>query len=203
LKEHVAREKAATRSLEALSADRRKLPTVRIKNPHCFLFGSTAGDITLLDLFAGRKQLVLYHFMLGPDDKEGCVGCSFFADNIPDLRHLWSRDTSFVCVATAPVEKVEAYKKRMEWKFPFYSSEKTFTAVEKGEVVTWKPGNGNFGISVFFREENEVFHTYSTTDRGVEMFLVTYHLLDVTPLGRQEVGKGLGFKHHDKYPADD
>jgi len=203
LKEHVAREKAATRALATLSADRRKLPMVRIENPDRFLFGSTAGDITLLDLFAGRKQLILYHFMLDHNSKEGCAGCSFFADHIPDLRHLWSRDTSFVCVAPASVDKVEVFKKRMEWKFPFYSSEKTFNAVEEGEVVTWKPGNGYFGISVFLREGNEVFHTYSTTDRGIETFLVTYHLLDVTPLGRQEVGNGIGtFKLHDQYPAD-
>jgi predicted dithiol-disulfide oxidoreductase (DUF899 family) len=176
---------------------------VHIENPHRFVFTSTTGDITLLDLFAGRKQLVLYHFMLGPNAKEGCVGCCFFADHIPDLRHLYSRDTSFACVATAPVEKVEAFKKRMDWKFPFYSSQKTFDAVKEGEVVTWKPGNGYFGISVFLREGNEVFHTFSTTDRGIEIALVTYQLLDMTPLGRQEVGNGIErFKLHDQYPAD-
>jgi predicted dithiol-disulfide oxidoreductase (DUF899 family) len=176
---------------------------VRIDNAPSFKFGSTAGDLSLLDLFAGRKQLILYHFMLFPDDKEGCVGCSFFADHIPDLRHLESRDTSFLCVAPAPVEKIEAYKKRMGWEFPFYSSKETFEFVKDRKDVTWLPGNGYFGISVFLREGDEVFHTYSTTDRGVEIFLVTYHLLDMTPLGRQEVGNGMAkFRLHDQYPTD-
>ena len=144
----------------------------------------------------------MYHFMLASDDEEGCVGCSFFADHIPDLGHLASRDTSFACVAPAPVQKVEIFKKRMGWKFPFYSSQETFKFTEKGRDVTWLPGNGYFGISVFLRDGDEVFHTYSTTDRGVEIFLVTYHLLDMTPLGRQEVGNGMNnFRLHDQYPT--
>lgn len=201
-KKHLEREKAATRELSALAAARRELPMVRVNDAPSFKFGSTTGNLTLLDLFAGRKQLILYHFMLGPDDKEGCVGCSLFADHIPDLSHLASANTSFACVATAPVEKIEAFKKRMGWKFPFHSSQDTFKNVQEGEVVTWLPGNGYFGISVFLREGDEVFHTYSTTDRGVEIFLVTYHLLDMTPLGRQEVGRGMeNFKLHDQYPA--
>jgi predicted dithiol-disulfide oxidoreductase (DUF899 family) len=175
---------------------------VRVNDAPSFEFGSTSGNLTLLDLFAGRKQLILYHFMLGADDKEGCVGCSLFADHIPDLRHLASANTSFACVAPAPVEKIEAFKKRMGWKFPFHSSQDTFKSVQKGDAVTWLPGNGYFGISVFLREGDEVFHTYSTTDRGVEIFLVTYHLLDMTPLGRQEVGRGMeNFKLHDQYPT--
>lgn len=175
---------------------------VRVNDASSFKFSSTKGDLTLLDLFASRKQLILYHFMLGPDDKEGCIGCSFFADHIPDLRHLASRDTSFACVASAPVEKVEAFKNRMEWKFPFYSSQETFKSVKDGTAVTWLPGNGYFGISVFLREGDEVFHTYSTTDRGVEIFMVTYHLLDMTPLGRQEAGNGMmDFRLHDQYPV--
>ena len=95
---------------------------VRVNDAPSFKFGSTTGNLTLLDLFAGRKQLILYHFMLGPDNKEGCVGCSLFADHIPDLRHLASANTSFACIATAPVEKIEAFKKHMGWKFPFHSS---------------------------------------------------------------------------------
>jgi predicted dithiol-disulfide oxidoreductase (DUF899 family) len=175
---------------------------VRVDND--FKFGSTAGDRSLLDLFEGRKQLILYHFMLGPDDKEGCVGCSLFADHVPDLRHLESRETSFVVVAPAPVEKIEAFKGRMGWKFPFYSSQETFKPVGDAKSVTWGPGNGYFGISVFLREGDEVFHTYSTTSRGVEIFLATYHFLDMTPMGRQEVGKDtMGkFKLHDLYPTD-
>jgi len=175
---------------------------VRVTDAPSFKFGSTTGDLTLLDLFAGRKQLILYHFMLGPNDKEGCIGCSFFVDHIADLRHLESRDTSFACVALSPVEKIEAFKERMGWKFPFYSSQDTFKSVKEGEAVTWLPGNGYFGISVFLREGDEVFHTYSTTDRGLEIFLVTYHLLDMTPLGRQEAGNGMSnFRLHDQYPT--
>jgi predicted dithiol-disulfide oxidoreductase (DUF899 family) len=175
---------------------------VRVDDAPSFKFGSTTGDLTLLDLFAGRRQLILYHFMLAENDKEGCVGCSFFADHIPDLRHLESRDTSFACVALSPVQKIEAFKKRMGWKFPFYSSQNTFKSVEEGKVVTWLPGNGYFGMSVFLREGDEIFHTYSTTDRGVEIFTVTYHLLDTTHLGRQEVGNGIAnFKLHDQYPT--
>jgi len=201
-KKHLDREKAATRELSALAAARRELPMVRVNDAPSFTFGSNRGDLTLLDLFEGRKQLIMYHFMLASDDKEGCVGCSFFADHIPDLRHLMSRDTSFACVAPAPVEKIEAFKRRMEWKFPFYSSQETFKAIGEGNDVTWQPGNGYFGISVFIKEGDEVFHTYSTTDRGVEIFMVTYHLLDVTPLGRQEVRNGMmDFRLHDRYPA--
>jgi predicted dithiol-disulfide oxidoreductase (DUF899 family) len=200
-KKHLEHQKASTRALDALRAARRELPMVRVDDATSFTFGSTTSDLTLLDLFAGHKQLILYHFMLGSDDKEGCVGCSLFADHIPDLSHLTSRDTSFACVAPAPVEKIEAFKKRMGWEFPFYSSQETFKSVE-GKDVTWLPGNGYFGISVFLREGDEVFHTYSTTDRGVDIFLVTYHLLDMTPLGRQEVGNGMmNFRLHDQYPA--
>lgn len=174
---------------------------VHVKDAPSFKFASTTGELSMLDLFAGRKQLILYHFMLAPEDKEGCGGCSFVMDHIPDLRHLESRDTSFACVALASIEKIEAFKERMGWQFPFYSSQNTFKATKEGEV-TWLPGNGYFGISVFMREEDEVFHTYSTTDRGVEIFLVTYHLLDMTPLGRQEVGNGMGnFRLHDQYPV--
>jgi predicted dithiol-disulfide oxidoreductase (DUF899 family) len=125
-------------------------------------------------------------------------------DHIPDLRHLWSRDTSFVAVATAPLSEVTAYGNRMGWKFPFYSSAKTHKAwaeVEgQGEIVTWKPGNGYFGLCSFFREGDEVFHTYDTSSRGLEIILSTYHLLDMTLMGRQEVGNGMNnFRRHDEY----
>lgn len=125
-------------------------------------------------------------------------------DHIPHLGHLHSRDTSFAAVATAPIEEVTAFGKRMEWKFPFYSSAKTHRAWEEaerdGEVITWKPGNGYFGLCSFLREGDEVFHTYETSSRGLEIILSTYHLLDMTALGRQEVGNGMGnFKRHDEY----
>ncbi|GAB1199487.1 hypothetical protein APSETT444_008837 [Aspergillus pseudonomiae] len=194
--EHLTLEKAATHQLQALSAARRSLPIVPVPDPARFKFDTVQGEKTLPELFAGRRQLIMYHFMLGPEDEKGCVGCSFCMDHIPDLRHLESRDTSFVAVARAPVGKIEEYKKLTGWEFPFYSSEKTHRvwkeAEKGGEVITWKPGNGYFGLCVFWRgDEGEVFHTYSTTDRGMEILLGTYHLLDMTPLGRQEVGNGM------------
>jgi predicted dithiol-disulfide oxidoreductase (DUF899 family) len=174
---------------------------VRIDQAERFKFATPDGEISLVDLFEGRKQLILYHFMLTATDKEGCVGCSFLMDHIPDLRHMWSRDTSFVAVAPAPVVQIEAFKERMGWKFPFYSSGDTFKAVdEAGEEVTWKPRDGYFGISVFLKDGNSIYHTYSTTDRGTDIFLSTYALLDMTPLGRQEIGNGMGnFRLHDQY----
>ncbi|KAB8070921.1 hypothetical protein BDV29DRAFT_24437 [Aspergillus leporis] len=188
-------EKEATHLLQEIAASRRTLPIVQVKGPTRFKFDTPDGEKTLPDLFAGRKQLILYHFMLGPHDEKGCMGCTFCMDHIPDLRHLQSRDTSFVAVATAPLEKINGYKNRTGWKFPFYSSAKTHQAWEEveasGEVVTWKPGNGYFGLCVFVKEGDAVFHTYSTSDRGMEILLGTYHLLDMTPLGRQEVGNGM------------
>ncbi|KAJ5113185.1 DUF899-domain-containing protein [Penicillium angulare] len=197
-------EKAVTRQLQELAVLRRKLPMVHIKDPARFQFDPPEGPKSLLDLFEGRKQLILYHFMLGPQETQGCVGCSFCMDHIPDLGHLWSRDTSFAAVATAPLDNFTAYKDRMNWKFPLYSSAKTHKAwaeVEaQGEIVTWKPGNGYFGLCSFFREGDEVFHTYETSSRGMEIILSTYHLLDMTLLGRQEVGNGMNnFSRHDEY----
>ena len=109
---------------------------VHIYDPARFQFDTPDGVKNLLDLFDGRKQLILYHFMLGPQDTQGCVGCSFCMDHIPDLRHLWSRDTSFAAVATAPLSEVTAYKDRMGWKFPFYSSAKTHQAWAEAEELS-------------------------------------------------------------------
>jgi predicted dithiol-disulfide oxidoreductase (DUF899 family) len=177
---------------------------VQISNPEQFQFDTPDGEKNLKDLFDNRKQLIIYHFMLGPEEHRGCVGCSFCMDHIPDLGHLHSRDTSFVGVATAPLSEISAFKQQMGWKFPFYSSAKTHQAwkkaEEEGEVITWKPGNGYFGLSVFRKDGDQVFHTYDTTSRGMESILSTYHLLDMTPMGRQEVGNGMGtFKLHDEY----
>ncbi|KAJ5166711.1 uncharacterized protein N7482_005492 [Penicillium canariense] len=197
-------EKAATQLLQQLAASRRELPMVQVPNPTRFKFDTPAGEKTLVDLFDGRKQLILYHFMLAPHETQGCVGCSFCMDHIPDLRHLQSRNTSFAAVATAPLDEVTAYADRMEWKFPFYSSAKTHQAwaeAEKaGETITWKPGNGYFGLCSFLKDGDQVFHTYDTTDRGLEIILSTYHLLDMTPMGRQEVGNGMNdFRRHYEY----
>ncbi|KAJ5683022.1 hypothetical protein N7462_006187 [Penicillium macrosclerotiorum] len=198
------KEKAATRLLQELAATRRQLPMVQVPSPTRFKFDTPEGERSLSDLFGDRKQLILYHFMLAPHEAQGCVGCSFCMDHIPDLRHLQSRNTSFAAVATAPLSEITAYANRMEWKFPFYSSAKThetWAEAEKGgETISWKPGNGYFGLCSFLKEGDEVFHTYDTTDRGLEIILSTYHLLDMTPMGRQEVGNGMNnFRRHFEY----
>ncbi|KAF9886142.1 hypothetical protein FE257_011967 [Aspergillus nanangensis] len=203
--ELLKQEKAATQLLQSLAATRRALPKVPIPNPTRFQFDTPTGEQSLLDLFDGRKQLILYHFMLGPGEHQGCIGCTFCMDHIPDLHHLHSRDTSFVAVAAAPLDEVAAYGARMGWTFPFCSAAKTYAEwdraeKEDGETISWKPGNGYFGLSVFARDGDEVLHTYDTTDRGMEILLSTYHLLDMTPLGRQEVGNGMGkFRRVDEY----
>ncbi|KAL4892731.1 hypothetical protein BDV59DRAFT_39660 [Aspergillus ambiguus] len=200
----LTQEKAATRNLERLAAIRRELPIVRVEDPARFKFDTPEGEKSLSDLFNSSKQLIIYHFMLGEGESEGCVGCSFCMDHIPDLSHLLSRNTAFVAVAAAPLDEIMTFKNRMGWKFPFYSAAKTHKEWEnsesRGETITWKPGNGYFGLSAFLKEGDEVFHTYDTTARGLEVILSTYHLLDMTRMGRQEVGNGMGnFRHHDKY----
>lgn len=195
-------EKAATHLLSDIAAKRRNLPMAKVENPSRFHFTALDGvQKTLLDLFENRRQLILYHFMLADKDKEGCVGCSLCMDHIPNLAHLHSRDTSFVAVATASVDKIAAFKERMGWEFPFFSSKDTFSEADKNqEDITWKPGNGYFGMAVFLRDGTDVFHTYSATDRGVESVLSTYALLDMTALGRQESGNGMNkFRLHDLY----
>lgn len=177
---------------------------VQVPNPARFKFDTPTGEKALLDLFDNHKQLILYHFMLKPGETHVCVGCSFCMDHIPDLRHLNSRDTSFVAVATAPLDEITAYAEKMGWGFPFFSSSKTHAAwneaEKEGEVITWKPGNGYFGLCCFLRDGDKVFHTYDTSDRGLEAILSTYHLLDMTALGRQEDGNGMeNFRRHYEY----
>lgn len=195
-------EKAATRLLSDLAAKRRQLPMVKVENPNDIVFAGPGGDDkSLLELFENRRQLILYDFMLNDEDKEPCVGCSFVMDHVPLLSHLGSRDTAFVAAAPASIDQISALKERMEWKFPFYSSKDTYARAEaRKQELTWRPTNPPFGIAVFLRQDQDVFHTYSTTLRGVEIMLSTYALLDMTPLGRQEVGNGIGqFRLHDQY----
>jgi len=161
--------------------------------------------------------------MFSPDENEGCSSCSYFGDHVPDLRHLHSRNTTFVAVSRAPIAKIEAFKKRMGWKFPWYSSHGTdFNydfKVTQDETVA--PVEYNFrskdelekrgmpyhtrgeqpGMSVFLKDGQDVFHTYSSYARGNEKLLGTYLMLDITPLGRQDGDKelGLGFPYHDQY----
>jgi predicted dithiol-disulfide oxidoreductase (DUF899 family) len=148
-----------------------------------YTFEGPDGDRDLIDLFEGRRQLLLYHFMFGPNDEEGCVGCSMMVDNMGRSAHLHARDTSRVLVARAPLTKIDAFKKRMGWTVPWYSSFWSDFNVDFG--VTTDAGE-TFGLSVFLRDGEKVYRTYFTTARGVEYLGSNWSYLDLTPLGRQE-----------------
>ena len=185
----LAKEKEATRAQDALAAERRRLPRVAIEKD--YVFDGPDGKASLLDLFEGRRQLLLYHFMFGPNQDAGCDGCSMFVDQIGHLAHLHARDTSFALVSRAPITKIEAYRKRMGWTIPWYSSFESDFNVDFG-VGPEAPQEGvyqdgeRFGLSVFFRDGESVFRTYFTNSRGVEALGSVWTLLDLTPLGRQE-----------------
>jgi predicted dithiol-disulfide oxidoreductase (DUF899 family) len=186
----LAKEKEATRARDALAAERRRLPRVHIDKD--YVFEGPEGEASLLDLFEGRTQLLLYHFMFGPNQDVGCDGCSLVLDQICHLAHLHARDTSFAAVSRAPIAKIEAYRKRMGWTTPWYSSFESDFNVDFG-VGPETPQEGvyqdgeSFGLSAFIRDDDDdVFRTYFTTHRGVEALGSVWTLLDVTPLGRQE-----------------
>jgi len=180
-----AKEKEATRARDALAAERRRLPMVEIDAD--YIFESLEGKATLLDLFDGRRQLVLYHFMFAPDVEgwpdAGCPGCSMVADQICHPAHIRARDTSIVLVSRAPLQSIERYRKRMGWEIPWYSSAGSSFNTDFG--VTNDQGE-TFGLSVFFREGDSVYRTYFTAGRGVESLGPVWTFLDLTPLGRQE-----------------
>jgi predicted dithiol-disulfide oxidoreductase (DUF899 family) len=181
----MTKEKAETRRRDTLAAERRRLPMVRIEKN--YLFDGPKGKVRLTDLFEGRRQLLLYHFMFAPDvqgwPNAGCPGCSMVADQIAHLAHFHARNTSFVFVSRGPLAKLQAYRKRMGWKIPWYSSAGSDFNQDFG--VTTKEGE-TFGLSVFLRDGDQVFHTYFTADRGVETLGPVWTFLDLTPLGRQE-----------------
>jgi predicted dithiol-disulfide oxidoreductase (DUF899 family) len=184
-----AKEKEATRARDALAAERRRLPRVRIDKE--YVLDGPDGKATLLDLFEGRRQLIVYHFMFGPNQEAGCDGCSMFVDQVGHLAHFHARDTSFALVSRAPIDKIEAYRKRMGWTIPWYSWFGGDFSVDLGRspatprVGEYQDGEA-FGLSVFFREGDEIFRTYFTTSRGVEALGSVWTFLDLTPLGRQE-----------------
>jgi predicted dithiol-disulfide oxidoreductase (DUF899 family) len=187
--ELLAKEKDATRARDALAAERRRLPRMRIEKDYAF--DAPEGEVTLPDLFEGRMQLLLYHFMFGPNQEVGCDGCSMVVDQIPHLAHLHARDTSFAVVSRAPIEKIGAYKKRMGWTIPWVSSSRSDFNVDFGvgpetpQAGVYQDGE-SFGLSVFLRDGDDVFRTYFTTHRGVEALGTVWSFLDLTPLGRQE-----------------
>ncbi|KAM3074775.1 hypothetical protein ACMFMG_008191 [Clarireedia jacksonii] len=204
------REKVLQKSHDAVSSALRDFPMTKVEKN--YIFTSTSGPVTLSSLFHNRKQLIIYHFMLSPTQTAGCTGCSFLADNLPNnLSHLSSRDTTFVLVSRAPIEKIEEFKKRMGWGYEWVSSYETnFNAdfgvlIEEGGQYNYEVVNSKGdrpGLSVFYKEGDEVFHTYSAYARGLDGLLGTYKLLDVTPLGRQDDEMG-DWKLHDEYDDGD
>ena len=180
--ELLVREKELFRLKDAVSAARRRLPMVQIDTP--YLFDTEAGPLTLLDLFDGRSQLIVQHFMFGSDWDEGCSGCSMMADHIGPLSHLHAKDTSFVLVSRAPVGKLVAFKDRMEWDLPWVSSGRT---TFNEDFHTTVDGQERHSVSAFLRDGDRVFHTWQTFDRGEEPFMLVFDLLDVTAYGRQEI----------------
>jgi predicted dithiol-disulfide oxidoreductase (DUF899 family) len=214
----LAREKQLTRERDAVTAERRQLPWVKIEKN--YVFDSPDGKKTLADLFAGKSQLVVYHFMFGPEWNEGCPSCSLNMDHADGaLPHLAQRDVAFTAVSRAPLSKIQAFKKRMGWRFPWVSSygadfnydyHVSFTADEfaRGKVeynfdLVEFPSTEAPGLSVFYKDnDGNIFHTYSAYARGTEDLMNTYNYLDLVPKGRDE--DGLPFtmswvRHHDRY----
>jgi len=217
-KELLVKEKEFTRLRDQLSQLRRELPWEKVAKT--YVFDGPNGKETLADLFDGRSQLIVYHFMYAPDWDAGCPSCSFWADNFNGIDvHLRRRDTSFLAVSRAPYEKLKAYRQRMGWNFKWVSSfgcdfnfdyYVSFTpeqVASKGLAnyeMTRPWGPEIVGISVFIRGgSGEVFHTYSTYSRGVDMLNGAYHYLDLTPRGRDEANQGPNpqawVRRHDEY----
>ena len=201
-KDLLTREKEFSRQRDALSAARHSLPWVKIDKK--YVFDGPKGKETLAELFDGRSQLIVYHFMLGPGWGEGCKSCSYLADHFDGAnRHLPHRDVTFVVISRAPLSEIEAYQKRMGWRFKWLSSHDnefnfdyhvSFTKEEKkANKVYYNYGTGEFmsdelpGLSVFYKDENgDVFHTYSTYARGLDILVGAYNFLDLVPNGRDE-----------------
>lgn len=221
-KELLAKEKTWSRQREAQAAELRKLPMVELEKD--YVFEGPNGRRTLSELFEGRRQLIVYHFMFEPDEDDGCSHCSFVADHFGGvLVHLAARDTSFAVISRAPVEKIERFKQRMGWSFPWLSSfgtdfnynfqvtideahpENNYRrAYHEPDLEGKGPTEGEApGLSVFLRDGERLYHTYSTYLRGLDPFINTYNFLDHTPLGRQESECGpMGWvRFHDEYEA--
>ena len=177
----LAHEKELTRQRDRINAERRRLPMVKIEKD--YRFDGPNGKQNLMDLFEGRRQLVVYHFMFGPDWDKGCPGCTGLVKEMGDLSLLNERDTTFALISRAPLAKLEAYKASQGWRIPWYSS--FGNDFNYDFHVSDDKGEGQ-GLSVFFRLGADVFHTYSTYQRGVEALTDSYSLLDTTPYGRQE-----------------
>ncbi len=216
------KEKQLTRLRDELAAERRRLPWVRVTKS--YVFNGPNGPETLAELFGRHSQLIVKHFMFGPEWSEGCVGCSFHADHMdgPNL-HLGQRDVTLVAVSRAPLQRIEAFKKRMGWGFKWISSygsdfnydfHVSFTPEELAQggidynyAVRDIDSDELSGVSVFYKDDTgEIFHTYSVYARGTEALIGTYDYLDLVPKGRAEHGPnhnlGDWVRHHDRYDGD-
>jgi predicted dithiol-disulfide oxidoreductase (DUF899 family) len=214
----LAKEKEFTRQRDELSRLRRELPWERVDKE--YTFDGPKGKQTLADLFEGRSQLIVYHFMLGPNWEEGCKSCSFLADHFDGtLVHLAHRDATFTCISRAPWPQIQAFRARMGWRFPWVSSFNNSFNFDYGvsftkEQLAQKTLEYNYapsgfpledgpGLSVFYKDEGgEIFHTYSTYARGLDILLGTYNFLDFAPKGRDEDELAFSMawvRHHDRY----
>lgn len=174
--ELLEKEKALTRASDALAAERRRQPMIEVTQN--YIFSGEQGDVGLLQLFEGRRQLIIYHHMLEPADESPCQGCCMFTDMIGHLAHLNARDTSFAIVARAPINEIISLKTRMGWNMPWYSTADSFN----NDFLQ----GASHGITVFLQDSGNIYHTYLGIDRGIEHLGSVWTLLDLTPLGRQE-----------------
>ena len=177
----LAHEKEVTKHYDRVSAERRRLPMVKLEKT--YMFDGPEGKRSLIDVFEGHRQLIVYHFMFDPAWENGCDGCTGYVNALADLSMLPARDTQFVLISRAPLEKLQAYQARKGWDRPWYSS---FGSDFNYDFQVTTDTGETHGLSVFFRIDDEVFHTYSTYNRGTESLTDSYRLLDVTPYGRQE-----------------
>ena len=216
-KSHLREEKDFTRLRDQLSANRRELPWVKVEKD--YLFDGSEGKVSLADLFEGRHQLLVYHFMFAPEWSQGCKSCSLLADHYdPAIIHLNHRDVSMATVSRAPITKLQAFRERMGWSFNWVSSWANDFNRDYGVYFTDEERNSGLavynyvsepypisdlpGLSVFYRDDNgDIFHTYSTYARGLDIFIGAYNFLDLVPKGRDEVEfPGMGWvRHHDRY----
>ncbi len=220
-KELLRKEKEFNRLRDDLSRQRREMPWEKVEKR--YEFEGPDGKETLADLFDGRRQLIVYHFMFGPDWEQGCPSCSFLADHIDGAAvHLAHRDTTMAVISRASLPQIEKFKKRMGWNFKWVSSHGSdfnfdyrvsFTKEEmaKGEMyynyrVMKFPSDEGPGASVFYKNDaGEVFHTYSTYERGLDILIGAYNYLDLTPKGRDEDQLDYTMawlRHHDRYEDD-
>ena len=217
-KEHLGKEKEFTQLRDELSRERRELPWEKVEKQ--YIFDGPKGKVTLADLFGKLHQLVIYHFMFGPGWKEGCPSCSYLADHFDGAAiHLAHRDVTLAVVSRATLAEIETFKKRMGWRFTWVSSfgsefnydyHVSFTSEDKAKgKVFYNYAVGEFpseeapGASVFYKDEaGEIFHTYSTYARGLDILVGTYNFLDLAPKGRDEEGLAhtmAWVRHHDRY----